>query len=272
MKKIRNGKILLKDIKHVENSRLRNKDDVGDLMQDIEQRGLLQPVGIRELDKALIFGNRRVKAYENLNFEEIDCTFYDEVSNEDLLVMNLAENIKRKKIGSVEIGRICKMLVDKGMKKSEIAVKLGINVSRVRSSVSAFVVTIGTPFEKLVVFGEFGKNTTGISESLIWKLNESLHRAIGRKITKAEWNILLDACENGKITSHNVSILRATLMTQNDMSIGRAIDILESSKVVYAYMNLNRKVLATEMKKNKFISDVEFIRYIIKDFNSDLLF
>ena len=66
MKKIKSGKILLKNIKHIENSRLRDLNEVSDLMQDIEQRGLLQPIAIRMSDNALIFGNRRVKAYEKL--------------------------------------------------------------------------------------------------------------------------------------------------------------------------------------------------------------
>jgi len=54
MKKINVGTIKLKDIKHIENSRMRNVDEVSDLMVDIEQRGLMQPVGIRVEDNALI--------------------------------------------------------------------------------------------------------------------------------------------------------------------------------------------------------------------------
>lgn len=134
MKKIKTDTIKLKDIKHIENSRLRGKDDVSDLMIDIEQRGLIQNVGIREGDNALIFGNRRVKAFEKLGYEEIQADFYRDLTDEELLIMNLAENIKRKNIGSIEIGRICLILNDKGLTNTEIAAKLGIQSSRVRSA------------------------------------------------------------------------------------------------------------------------------------------
>ena len=141
MKKISSGKILLKNIKHIENSRLRDNDDVSDLMGDIEQRGLLERVGIRKQDNALIFGNRRVKAFEKLGYEDIECDYYEEMSDNDLLITNLAENLKRKNIGSIEIGRICKILQNNEMTNSEIAKKLDITKSRVDSAICAYTVT-----------------------------------------------------------------------------------------------------------------------------------
>ena len=96
MRKIKTGKIKLKDIKHVENSRMREKSDVGDLMHDIEQRGLMQNVGIRISDNALIFGNRRVAAYTKWGYDEVECIFFDDVNDDELLIANLAENLKRK--------------------------------------------------------------------------------------------------------------------------------------------------------------------------------
>src|SRR3990167_2869964 len=127
MKKVKSEKIKLKDIKHLENSRLRDKDDVSDLMHDIEQRGLLENIGVRLNDNALIFGNRRVKACEKLGYEDILCDYYDDVSDEELLITNLAENLKRRDIGGIEIGRICKLLMQNGMLTTEIAEKLGIS-------------------------------------------------------------------------------------------------------------------------------------------------
>ncbi len=43
MRKVKDENIRLADIKFTENSRLRGKDDVSDLMHDIEQHGLLEP-------------------------------------------------------------------------------------------------------------------------------------------------------------------------------------------------------------------------------------
>ena len=106
MKKIGNGIIKIKDIKFTENSRLREKTDVSDLMRDIEQHGLLEPIGIRKEDNAIIFGNRRTTAYKKIGYNTIDCIYFSSISDSDLMVLNIVENIKRKSIGSIEIGRV----------------------------------------------------------------------------------------------------------------------------------------------------------------------
>ncbi len=273
MRKVKSGKILLRDIKHLENSRLRAKTDVGELMHDIEQRGLLENIGVRTTDNALIFGNRRVAAFKKLGYSEIQADFFDDVSDEDLLIANLAENIKRKDIGSIEIGRICKILTEKGMTHSEISTKLGISKSRVDGSVTAYNVTVGTPFEKLVTFGVMGGHNKGIPETLIWKIQNSLSRARrGNKLSKEDWTVLLDYIEQGKLTGYNVTMLRAILLTYRDMSLEDALKILDESKIVYAYLCLNRKELVKAMRKVKIDNEIEFVKHIIKEYNEDLLF
>ena len=272
MRKIKTGKIKLNDIRHIEDSRLREKTDVGDLMHDIEQRGLLQNIGIRITDNAIIFGNRRTVAYKKLGYDEIECDFFDDLSDEDLLITNLAENIKRKDIGSVEIGRICKILTEKGMSHSEISVKLGINKSRVNSSIISYKATVGTPFEKLVTFGRMGPGHVGIPETVIWKIQGSLSRVWGGKISKENWNILLDAIEKENLTGKNISMLRAILMTYKDMGLEDALKILGESKIIYATLCVNREELVRAMRKVKIDNEIEFIKHIVKEYNEDLLF
>ena len=272
MRKTKSGKISLVDIKHVENSRMREKSDVGDLMHDIEQRGLLESVGIRVSDNALIFGNRRVAAYEKLGYKEIDCDFFEDLNDNDLLIANLAENIKRKNIGSIEIGRVCKILQARGMTNSEISSKLDMAKSRIASSITAYNVTVGTPFEKLVTFGQIGKNAKGIPESVIWKIQDSLSRVWGGKISEENWAILLRAVEEKHLTSKNITMLRAILLTYRDKTLEEAFEILDESKIVYSYLCLNREELAKEMRKVKIDNEIEFIKHIIKEYSEDLMF
>lgn len=270
MRKIKSEKIKIADIKFLENSRLREKTEVGDLMHDIEQRGLLENVGIRVDDKSIIYGNRRVAAYRKLGYTEIPADFYEDVSDEDLLITNLAENIKRKQIGSIEIGRICKILSEKGMSNTEISSKLGLPKIRIESAVSSYNVTVGTPFEKLVTHGQLGVHSKGIPETLIWKIQTTLGRR--RKLSKEEWALLLKAAEENKITSLNVGMLRAILVTYKGMNLKDALGILEESKIVYSHLCLNREELAKAMRKVKIDSEVEFVKHIIKEYNKDLLF
>lgn len=269
MKKTKTGKIKIKDIKHLENSRLRGQDDVSDLMQDIKHRGLLQNISIREDDNVLIFGNRRVKACEKLGFKEIEADFYTDISDEEILITNVVENIKRKSIGSIEVGRMCKILHEKNWTNSEIAENLEISRSRVESAVSAYNVTLGTPFEKLVIFGNKGKHK-GISESLIWKIQNSLSRA--RRLSKTDWTHLLRALETGELTAEHITQLRNVLMSSPDLGIIEALDILKKCRIIHLWLHLDYKKLGRLMKRDKFSNEVNFIKHIIRSYDKELLF
>ncbi len=273
MKKVKTNKIKLIDIKHIDNSRMRGKDDVSELMHDIEQRGLLQSVGIRVHDNALIYGNRRVRAYEKLGYDEIEADFFDDLNDEDLLIANLAENIQRKGLGSVEIGRVCKMLVDKGLTNSEIAQKLSINVNRVRACITAYTITVGTPFEKLVKFS-VGRGTKhgGIPESLIWDIQSHITRGLGRKITKYDWDILLRSAEEGKLHTKNVNILKYILINDTNKDLVKALGILDKVKIIYFFISLNRNAYEKAKRKIKIDNDVEFMKHVIKNYDEDLIF
>jgi len=269
MKKIKTEKIQLKDIKHLENSRLRGQDDVGELMQDIKHRGLLQNIGIREKDNVLMYGNRRVGAYKKLGFKEINADFYEDINDEEILITNVVENIKRKNIGSIEIGRMCRMLQDKNWTNTEISENLKITRSRVDSAVSAYNVTLGTPFEKLVIFGNKGKHK-GIPESLIWKIQNSVSRA--RKLSKEDWTHLLRALETGELTAEYISQLRNVLMSSPDLGIIEALDILKKCRIVHLWLHLDYKKLGQLMKRDKFSNEVNFIKHIIREYDKELLF
>lgn len=270
MIKVKSGKIKIKDINFLENSRLRGNSDVADLMRDIEQRGLLENVGIRLSDNVLIYGNRRVAAFKKLNYDEISADFYDDLDDDELIIMNLAENIKRKNIGSIEIGRACQLLINNGLSRKEISQKLGITVTRVDSALAAFTVTKNTPFEDLVIFGNRGKSSGTISESIIWKIQNSLSRA--RRLTKEDWNDLLKAIENGEITIVHIAELRKVLLSDNSLTIKEAIKIMKVCKVIHMFFHFNEKKLNELMKDEKFTSETEFVRNIIKKYNRDLIF
>jgi ParB/RepB/Spo0J family partition protein len=270
MRRVKTGNIKIRDLRFLENSRLRAADDVSDLMQDIQQRGLLENIGVRRSDNAIIFGNRRVKAFQKLGYEEIPADFYDDVTDEELMITNLAENIKRKNIGSIEIGRICKLLQHSDMTYTEIAQKLGISVGRVQSCITAYNVTVGTPFENIISSGTRGKEAHGIPESLLWDIQNSLTRA--RRLSKEDWTVLLKAAEKKELTKSTISTLRKIIMIDPTMDMEEALELLKKCRVVSVLLPMNEAVLNRHMKDERFSSESEFVKNIIREYDKALLF
>jgi len=272
MRKIKSGTIKLSEIKYLENSRLRENDDVSVLMTDIEQRGLLEPVGIRLKDNALVFGNRRVNAFKKLGYTEIDAVFYDDMSDEELFLANISENIKRKSIGNFEVGRMCDLLTKKNMTKLEIAETLNMTIRKISSLILAYKVTEGTPFWKLITSGDRRKHLEGIPESLIWKIHNSIPRALGHPLTKNEWNILLEALNNNEITSEHITKLRQVLFANKGMTIENALILLKKCSILHVFFSVDSERLATLMEEEKATNTIEFIKNIIRKYDKRLIF
>lgn len=133
--------IAIKDIQVVENSRISIKNLEG-LMQDIKQHGLKQPIGVTETasgDYVLIFGHRRLSAFQKLGYKTIPANVYPDMEIADLLINNSAENLHREDTSPVELGRIIHRLnKEMGLSLSEISARLSIPVGRLNISYSAY--------------------------------------------------------------------------------------------------------------------------------------
>ena len=93
MKKISSIEVEISQLKNKINSRLYGNDDVSELMGDIKQNGLLQSIGIRDSDYAIIYGNRRVDAFKKLGYKTIQADVYTDCTDDDLMFLNLSYNI-----------------------------------------------------------------------------------------------------------------------------------------------------------------------------------
>lgn len=123
------------------NSRFRADSNSNELMESIKQNGVLEPILVRKEDRVVICGNRRLSASMKLQLKEIPVIFVSGVSDKELLIMNLTENLQRKDISSIEVGRTCEnMLKNSEFKTSipELATLLGMKSSRLKVCLEAF--------------------------------------------------------------------------------------------------------------------------------------
>jgi len=135
----------ISSIQQKENSRGKHKEnDLASLMGSIKKEGLLQPIGVKPKGKhsflyEVVFGNRRFEACKKLGFDSIPCNVLHLDSKRDFILTNIIENAQRSDVTVYEQGRLYTLLnEEEDMSIPEIAVRVGVTMSNVRSCINAF--------------------------------------------------------------------------------------------------------------------------------------
>lgn len=257
----------VRTLKIDENSRLRiDFSDLGVLMESIKQVGVLEPILVRRKDKVIICGNRRLEASKKLGNRTIPVIWKDNVSDEDLLIMNLTENIQRKAISSMEIGRVCNILADKGLNIAEISTRLSLPMQRVKICITAFKRT-PEEFKNKIKYVQSGRDKgAGIPESVFWGIVR-MNRY--KKLTDDEYNLLLKkALDEG--WAYN-TIKTITELIRRKKSIKDAIKMADEFSTVHLIFSFNKEKLQEQMRKMGLVSVSDFIRQLIFKIDEDLV-
>ena len=126
--------ILVGKIEIIENIRVKEDPDIKNLMESIKQHGLKEPIGVGTTKSGkyvLIYGYRRLLAYKKLGYKHIPAVLENEPEISELLVVNTIENLQRRDITPIELGRICIKLLELGLTPGEIAAKIGISKAKI---------------------------------------------------------------------------------------------------------------------------------------------
>lgn len=104
--------------------------DVEELAKDIKENGLLQPVVVKPSTREgykfdLIAGFRRTYAHKILKSPTIMASVTQAMSQQDALIINLAENVKRKDLDLMQEAKALANLKRLGMTQEAVAARLG---------------------------------------------------------------------------------------------------------------------------------------------------
>ena len=95
-------------------SQLRSSvQNLDELMNSIQQRGLLQPIVVRGLEDRyyqIIAGNRRYEACKRLSWRKITCNIV-ELDDKESFELSLIENIQREKLNPIDEARAFKLYI-----------------------------------------------------------------------------------------------------------------------------------------------------------------
>ena len=138
MKKAILNTIELSKINVVSNTRkVFDENSLIELTASIKEKGVLQPLGVlQEKDNKfrLIYGERRFRAClenkkEAKKFTSVPCLVYSDLSENEILELQITENLQRKDIHPIEEAEAFKALIEaKKMAVKEIAVRVGKSI------------------------------------------------------------------------------------------------------------------------------------------------
>lgn len=95
-----------------------------DLLASVKALGILEPVLVRESDRRLVVGFRRLDAAKRAGLAWIHAVL-GEWTDDEIVSLQLVENLQRKDLGPMEEARAIARLRDAGWKQEEIAERLG---------------------------------------------------------------------------------------------------------------------------------------------------
>ena len=261
-----------------DNVRWRADSDLSELMESIKQNGIQVPIKVREEDKTIVYGHRRIAAAIKLQLEKVPVIFESGIDDKGANVLNLLENIQRKDVSSIEIGRQCDLMLKNKkfqMTMSELATALGVSEKRVNICLEVFKRLPEKYREKVVhldhsrkrKFGELPENVVMCILNIPAKVPHTNREKI---ITDKELDIIFEEAGKNKLTVAHINLI--TLLLCFGMSIKQAIKELN----LYEISRLNFVCLKTELadarKKEGIFLKRELFNCIIKKTYPNLVY
>lgn len=124
-------------VDHIINCR---KDlDIDDLVESIRETGLQTPLGVCDLvdgGYGLVYGFRRYAALKTLGMDSAPCRVVSGLTDADLYIMNLQENVSRQNLNPIEEAEAIQRIIDSGRGVDSFRKALGWSKTLVTQRVS----------------------------------------------------------------------------------------------------------------------------------------
>lgn len=242
--------IEISKIKSLENVRTNIKEkEVHELMQSINQQGLLEPIGVYESEGGYViaYGNRRLIACEKLGWKKITARIVGELTYEDMLIMNTSENIHRKEVTVAEVGRICELLSEAGLSESEMSIRLGLSSSMVKTALHSYK-RIPTEFRKDIVFMKAGqRNKMGKIPASIFNTLITINREF--RLGKKEFFDLIKTIKKNDMSSSQIRTLASMLKV--GMNLDEALKELDNYIIRRINLPVKKKTEESLLEKHE---------------------
>ncbi len=118
-----------------------DENAIKELANSINENGLLQPITVldnQDSTYTIVFGHRRVAAYEFLDKKEIEATILQSLEDKKLVISPIVENLQRKDMEPLETAMALDKVLQMGIIKTqnELSKSLGISQGRISKLLS----------------------------------------------------------------------------------------------------------------------------------------
>ena len=114
-------------IMSVKNIRNEHDKDIAELADSINRQGLINPITVMSVSGGkyrVIPGHRRLEAVKRLGLPHIECQVLESMSEKDIVLTQLAENVQRKNMSAQELVDVFEELKEKYHMKQNVIAKL----------------------------------------------------------------------------------------------------------------------------------------------------
>ena len=156
---------------------------MSELTESIKTKGVIQPVLVRPSLSGgyeLIAGERRLRAAQELQLEEIPAIIKREISDPDSLEISLIENIQRAELNAVEEARAYQELIDRFEHTLD---KVGQMVGKDKTTVSNSLRLLSLAPE-LLKYIEEGKMTAGHAKAILSLSSEQKRKRVAMIVVR----------------------------------------------------------------------------------------
>jgi len=246
-----------------ENVRWRADSNLSELMESIKQNGIQQPVKARKEDRTIVFGHRRIGAAIKLGLKEVPVIFDGGISDKQANILNLLENMQRKDVTSLEIGRQCDIMLKNTKFKlsiNELSTILGVSSTRIKICLDAFKRLPPEYRDKVVHVVNNNRKYGQLPENVVYAIL-NFNREF-KKLDAKELKICLNTAASEKLTVGQIRLIGRLM--NSGMLFKKALKEIK----LYTIMRMDIPVLKTElssaMRKENMHTKIEFC---IKIFN-----
>lgn len=156
------------------------------LADSIRENGLLQPIVVRPVGEAfqIVAGERRFRALQRLGWESVPVISRG-LSDEQMLVVALVENLQREDLSPLEEAQGYQQLIDEfGLTQEDV----GRHVGRDRSTVSNALRLLTLPEEVQRLLAE-GRITAGHARAILGLEDAPARIEMAKRTAKAGWSV-----------------------------------------------------------------------------------